>query len=221
MKLYGHPACGHTQRVLCALAEKNQEVELVVIDLATGRQKSPEHLARHPFGVIPVLEEDDGFQLYESRAIMRYLDDTLAGIALTPREGRARARMEQWISVEYSYFSPLCWPVMYQNVIVPLFGGTPNADLVADSKLDMLPVLDSLQRALEGQCYLGGEAFSLADLTFMPGIQLLFDTRESDIVEARPALHAWWQRVASRPSWCRRARKLDMLDVELDCMAAA
>jgi glutathione S-transferase len=221
MKLYGHPACGHTQRVLCALAEKNQDVELVVIDLATGGQKSSEHLARHPFGVIPVLEDDDGFQLYESRAIMRYLDDKLAGVVLTPDDARTRARMEQWISVEYSYFSPPCWPVFYQNLIVPLFGGKPDPDVVANSKLDMLPVLDSMQRALADQHYLAGEAFSLADLTFMPGIQLLFDTHESDIVEARPQLHTWWQRVSNRPSWCKQARKLDVLDVELDCVAAA
>lgn len=221
MKLYGHPACGHTQRVLCALAEKNQDVEFVVIDLATGEQKSREHLARHPFGVIPVLEEDDGFRLYESRAIVRYLDDTLAGLALTPDDARARARMEQWISVEYSYFAPHCWPVMYQKLIVPLFGGTPDRDVIAASKVDMSPVFDAMERALAGQHYLAGEAFSLADLTFMPGIQLLVDTHESDVIDARPQLHAWWQRVSNRPSWCSQVRTLDVLHVELDCVAAA
>src|SRR5262245_44745205 len=105
MKLYLNPFSTCSRKVLATLAEKQAEAEMVVIDLGKGEQKQPAHLARQPFGVVPVLD-DDGFQLYESRAIVRYLDEKLPGVALTPGDARGRARMEQWISIEYSYFSP-------------------------------------------------------------------------------------------------------------------
>jgi glutathione S-transferase len=218
MKLYGHPGCGCTRRVLATLAEKGQRAELVLIDLATGKQKSADHLARHPFGVIPVLE-DDGFELYESRAIMRYLDDKFAGPRLTPQGLHARARMEQWISVEHSYLSPACWPIMYQKLLLPLFGGQPDQDTVERSKCDISVVLDAMERALAQQTHLAADEFSLADLTCMPCVELLFTTGEQDIVEARPGVAAWWQRVAARPSW--PAPFTDFASIELDCPLAA
>jgi glutathione S-transferase len=105
MKLYGHPGSICTNRVLFALAEKSVEPEVVVVDLAKGEHKLPAHLARHPFGMLPALEDGD-VSLYESRAIIRYVDDKLPGTRLPPRNRASRAAMEQWISVEQSYASP-------------------------------------------------------------------------------------------------------------------
>lgn len=62
----------YTRHVLIVLYELNIPFENVVVSLATGDQKSPEHIARQPFGKIPVLE-DDGFLIFESRAICKYL----------------------------------------------------------------------------------------------------------------------------------------------------
>ena len=70
MRLYGHPLSSCTRKVLVALAEKGEGAELVPIDLFRGEHKAPPHLARHPFGVVPVLD-DDGWVLFESRAIIR------------------------------------------------------------------------------------------------------------------------------------------------------
>src|SRR3979411_2371133 len=106
MKVHGHPQSSCTRKVLVTLAEKGRRADLVVVDLFAHAQKSATHLARHPFGVIPVLEDDDGFVLYESRAIIRPLDATLDGPSLTPREARERARMDQWLSVDQSYVGP-------------------------------------------------------------------------------------------------------------------
>src|SRR4051812_27691948 len=105
MKVYGHPMSTCTRKVLATLAEREAPFELVLVDLMKGHHKAPEHLARQPFGQIPVLEEGD-FRLYESRAIIRYLDEVLPGHKLTPSDAKGRAVMEQWISIESSNFTP-------------------------------------------------------------------------------------------------------------------
>src|SRR5271169_2565324 len=105
MKLYGHPMSTCTRKVLTTLAEKGHEADFVIVDLMKGEHKQEAHVARQPFGRVPALD-DGGFWLYESRAIVRYLDEKLAGPKLTPADIQDRASMEQWISVEYSYFSP-------------------------------------------------------------------------------------------------------------------
>ncbi len=200
MKVYGHPASTCTRKVLCLLAEKGVSAEFVMVDIMKGAQKSDEHLARHPFGVVPAFEDDDGFVLYESRAILRYLDAKLEGAQLSPKSLQDRARMEQWISVEQSYFSPPAMKAILEVFFAPMKGTTPDADVIAKGKAEAAKALDVLERALVGKDYLVGE-FSLADITYAPYLQYLFDTKAGDIIAERPNVSAWATRVLERASW--------------------
>jgi len=203
MKVYGHPASTCTRKVLCALAEKGVEFEFVLVDIMKGAQKTPEHLALQPFGVVPVLD-DDGFVLYESRAILRYLDAKYGG--LTPADLKDRGLMEQWISVEQSYFSPPAMKAVLEIFFSPMKGATPDQDVIAKGKADAAKALDVLERGLAGKEYLAG-TFSLAEITYAPYVQYLFDTGLGDIVTARPNVAAWWSRVSERKSWQRALGK--------------
>jgi Glutathione S-transferase len=84
------PGSPFGRSVLATLEEKGAPYRLAPV--APGTFKSPEHLARHPFGRVPVLEHD-GFHLYESQAILRYLDRVLPNPALTPADPR---RAREW-----------------------------------------------------------------------------------------------------------------------------
>jgi glutathione S-transferase len=199
MKVFGHPASTCTRKVLCTLAEKGASFEFVVVDIMKGEQKSPEHLARQPFGVVPAID-DDGFALYESRAIARYLDATLPGTSLTPADAKNRALMEQWISVEHSYFSPHAMKSVMNIFGASMAGKQPDADVVAKGLADATRALDVLEKALVGKEYLAG-TFSLADIMYAPYLQYLQDMGINAIVTERPNVLAWWQRVSARPSW--------------------
>lgn len=200
MKVYGHRGSICTNRVLFTFAEKGVEPEFVTVDLAKGQQRSPEHLARQPFAMIPVLE-DGGWQLYESRAIMRYLDRALAGPSLVPDEARALAEMERWISVEYSYLSPPVGEIVKQKFVVPARGGTIDAAAVDRARLGVARALEVVDRALAGREFLAGGAFTLADVSAAPVVAMLVFAGEGALVEARPNASAWWKRVSSRPGW--------------------
>src|SRR6478735_4166986 len=104
IQLYGNPFSSCTRKVLTALLETKTPYELNVIDFAKAEHKGEENLRRQPFGQIPAID-DDGFKMFESRAICRYIS-AKANDQLTPVTVQARALMEQWISVEQSNFSP-------------------------------------------------------------------------------------------------------------------
>jgi glutathione S-transferase len=204
MKIYGLPMSTCTQKALIVLAEKGTEAELVIVDLGKGEHKQPEHLARQPFGVIPVLD-DDGFLLYESRAIIRYLDQKLSGSSLTPSDPKARALMDQWISVENSYFSPHVMTIVHQRLLAPMRGAQPDEAVVSKAKSEVAKTLEVAGKALAKQEYLAGGTFSLADVDWMPYVQYLFITGAGDVVTSNEHVGAWWKRVSARPSWVKVA----------------
>jgi glutathione S-transferase len=200
MKLYGHPMSTCTRKVLTTLAEKNEKADFVLVDIMKGDQKKPDYLAMHPFGQVPVID-DEGFVLYESRAIMRYLDAKLAGQALTPTDLKSRARMEQWISIEQSHFSAAAMKIIWQNMFVPMGGGTPDQDVITKGRADLDRTLDITEKALTKQDYLAGGTFSLADITWMPYVEYLFPAQAGDAITSRPNVASWWTRVSERASW--------------------
>jgi glutathione S-transferase len=150
--------------------------------------------------MIPVLE-DGAFSLYESRAIMRYLDVARPGVKLTPEGARERAAMEQWISVEASYVSPPVSEIVKQKFLVPMQGGTIDADALEAARGSLWRSLDVVDAALAERPYLGGDAFTLADVSLAPVVGMLFVAGESSLITSRRNLGTWWERVSSRPSW--------------------
>lgn len=201
MKLYGFPFSTCTRKVLTTLAEKGQEVEFVLVDMTKGEHKQPAHVARQPFGKVPALEHD-GFTMYESRAISRYVDDVLPGPKLVPEGAKERAAMEQWVSFEQSYFSPVVATVMFERLLKPAGGGTTDEAAVSAALTKLGPVLDVVERRLGASEFLAGSTFSLADVFFLPHVEVLAMTKTlEDLAASRPAFAAWWKRVSERPSW--------------------
>lgn len=205
MKIYGHPWSINTRKVLAALAEKGGEAELVFIDVPTGEHMSEAHAARHPFLKIPVVEDGD-VVVYETTAILRYLDRTLDGPALTPSTAVASARAEQWISVAASYFTPLVHPLLIETIFRRHIGGERNAATIEAGRAAMARPFDTLDAYLASNDYLAGKQFTVADLYWMPYLDYLSQSGEARAIADRRNLAAWWERVSSRPAWHQVAR---------------
>jgi glutathione S-transferase len=195
IKVYGHAMSTCTRKVLMTLVENGTPYELVTIDLMTGGNKQPEHLARQPWGKVPVID-DDGFMLYESRAICRYLNDK-AGGKLVPADLRARAMMDQWTSVEYSYFTTPTMKFVFHHIFQRKH--EPAALEAAQQELDhTLPILDA---HLAQHAYFAGAELSLADIGYMPYVEYGMGTPVKDTFGKHAHFMAWWNRVSERPSW--------------------
>jgi hypothetical protein len=119
------PGSPFGRAVLAALEEKGASYRLSPV--APGTFQSPEHLARHPFGRVPVLEHD-GFSLYESQAILRYLDRVLPTPALTPADPKRAARMDQVMNINDWYlFHGVGNVIVFHRVVGPrVMGSSPT-----------------------------------------------------------------------------------------------
>ena len=200
MKLYGHPLSPCTRKVLLTLVEKGQSARFESVDLIAGAHKHAEHVARHPFGVIPVLD-DDGLLLYESRAIIRHLDRRDGAPSLVPSALSELALMDQWLSVDQSYIAPHTRTLAIERVLKGHAGQAPDPERERESEVALAQAFAVIDRALAARPYLTGELFSLADVSLMPYVASLPLLRASHLLSAVPHLGSWWERMQARPSW--------------------
>jgi len=202
IKVYGYPFSTCTRKVLMTLHEKNTPYEFIIVDLAKQEQKFPEHLTRQPFGVVPVID-DEGFQMYESAAIIRYLDKKLSGISLTPSDPHAYGLMEQWMSVGASYFNEPAVHIAVQCLFAPMRGHEPDMKIVDREIPKVEKAFDVINKYLEKNEYLAGKTFSLADIAWMPYVEFLVLSKLEHMINSRPGVKAWWDRVSFRPTWVK------------------
>jgi glutathione S-transferase len=201
--IYAIPGSPFARSVAATLEEKGAGWELA--KLAPGTLRQPEHLARHPFGRMPVVEHD-GFSLYETQAILRYVDRVLPDPVLTPADRQAAARMDQVMNINDWYLFHGCANVIvFQRVIGPtLLGRTPDEAAIAEAMPRADTVFAELSRLLGQQRYFAGNALSLADLHVAPQVDLLAATPEWPALTAgRDNLPAWLARLNERHSMQR------------------
>jgi len=109
--LFGAAYSVYVRIARLALVEKGVAYRLEEVDIFAEGGPPADHLARHPFGRIPAFEHD-GFRLYESGAIARYVDEAFPGPVLQPAAPKARARVNQAISILDSYaYRTLVWDI--------------------------------------------------------------------------------------------------------------
>ncbi len=206
--LYGPGYSTYARAARLALEEKGVDYDLVEVDFIAGGMPD-EHLARHPFAKVPALEHD-GLMLYETAAIERYIDEAFDGPSLQPSDPAARARMTQIISLLDSYTYPCTVSALViQRLVQPLLGGTADESIVEAALPEVDKSMAELERLLGDQEYLTGSALSLADLHLAPIFAYFAATPESKaIMENKPALNAWWQRMESRESLAKTQPQL-------------
>jgi len=195
------PGSPFGRAALATLEENGAPYRLFPV--APGTFRSPEHLARHPFGRVPVLEHD-GFRLYETQAILRYLDRVLPAPALTPADPKAAARMDQAMNVNDWYlFQGVGNVIGFQRVVKPrLMGLAPDEAAIEAAMPQAHAVFKELVRLLGSQPYFAGDTVSLADLLLTPQIDFFTQTPEWSALGGPHAnLVAWLDRMAARPSF--------------------
>jgi glutathione S-transferase len=194
------PGSPYGRAVLIALEEKGAAYEFSPV--APGTFRSPEHLARHPFGKVPVLDHGD-FRLYETQAVLRYLDRVLPTPALTPADPRAAARMDQAMNINDCYlFNGVSNTIGFQRVVGPRLMGLKPDEAVIEAALPRgKEVFGTLAGLLGGQAYFGGESVSLADILLAPQLDFFRDIPEWEILAGPHSnLGAWLDRMNARPS---------------------
>lgn len=178
--------------------------ELIPVDLFKGEQKDPQWIAtKQPFGAVPVLVDEDGTQLFESRAIARYLVlkyGPTSGLIPPSTEPKSWGLFEQAASIEYSSFAPPLIQIYREHVFAGLEGRPLNQELLDRYRKMLFDCFEGYERILSNQKYLAGEKLTLADLFHVPSGKAL-ERFEPGIFDGQPNVKRWWEDITATDSW--------------------
>jgi glutathione S-transferase len=199
MIVHGVPGSPYVRAALLSLEEKGAEYELAAMGLGTLKQQP--HLSRHPFGRIPAFEHD-GWMLYETQAIMRYVDAVVPGPRLQPEEPRAAARMNQLMGITDWYVMPqVSAPITRNRVVAPRVGRPVDEDAVVKAIPNARSCIAEIGRLLDGHTWMAGDRLSLADLLLAPHLSMFAQAPEgAQILHEHENLTRWLARIEARPS---------------------
>ncbi len=198
--LWGFDGSTYVRTVKMLLAEKGvADYKQVPLDVLKGEPKQPEHLERHPFGKVPVLDHD-GMRILETSAIARYLNDVLPGPSLIPGNARDRARMDMIIGITDSYgYGALVGGIAAFHLF-PDFVGGKNEAVRQDGLTVGRKVMEFAMRTKGSSPFLAGD-LSLADLYLAPVLAYVSMTPDKDAILSTDGVTAWWDKVQALPSY--------------------
>ncbi len=193
LKIHYHPFSTFARRVRIALIEKNIPAELIEVDMVARAHRSPAYLALNPYGRVPTLEED-GFVLYESTAILEYLEATHPTPPLVPGDARSRALVSMHMKLCDLQMSRQTGTIIFPKRFLPKERWDEPA--MAQAKKDIEKHLSILETQVKGRQYLVADLYSLAEVCYTPFVEFL---PLMEIVPP-PAVAAWMTRMLERPS---------------------
>jgi glutathione S-transferase len=208
--VYGPNYSTYTRTARLALEEKGVDYKLEEVNFLQGETQTPEYLARQPFAKVPAFTHD-GFELFETVAIGRYVDETFPGPKLQPGDAKCRARMAQIISIIDSYgYGALIGAVVWQRAVTPMLGGTTDEKAIAEAMPQVKRSVAALEALADDKGpFLCGPNLSLADLHLAPVMAYFSQTPEGKAALAgAPKLDRWWQQMSQRPSVAKTQPKL-------------
>ena len=197
--VHGVPGSPYLRSALLGLEEKQLPYRLAAMPFGTAH--SAEHLARHPFGRIPVLDDGD-FRLYETQAVLRYIDSLSPHNLLQPRDAQAAARMNQVAGiVDWYVFPQVTVKITAERLMSHAFWGRPaNEETVAGAIPTARTCITELARLKGSSPFIAGDCVSIADLMLAPQLIMFGITPEGQTLLKETGLEEWAARMSARPS---------------------
>jgi len=193
LKLHYHPFSTFARRVRIALIEKNISAELVEVDMVARAHRSPAYLALNPYGRVPTLEED-GFVLYESTAILEYLEATHPTPPLVPADARGRALVSMHMKLCDLQLARQTGSIIFPKRFLPKERWDEAA--MAQAKKEIDKHFAVVETQIAGKDWMVGDRYSLVEVCYTPFVEFL-PLME---VDPPPAVAAWVARMQARPS---------------------
>jgi glutathione S-transferase len=197
--VYGPAGSTYVWSTRLALAEKGVAHELVEVGFGAHREEP--HVSRHPFAKVPAFEHD-GFALYETQAILRYIDEGFPVAPLQPTDLHEFARMNQIIGIVDSYAWPsIAGGILVNRLLNPRLGLPVDEAAIAAAMPEARLCLAEFARLMGERQFMAGAGISLADLMVFPLLYYFRRVPEgTEPLGEHPALGAWLRRLEERQS---------------------
>ena len=197
IKIWGRNTSANVQKVMWAVGEIGLPHQRIDIGGPFGKNREAAYLAMNPNGLVPTLEEEDGFILWESNAIVRYLAGKYRVTALEPADLRMRARANAWMDWQLSIAGPAIFECFWGLVRTP--PEKRNHAAIEDSKARTTAAMIILDGQLAKTPYVAGDGFSYGDIPVA-----VIANRYRQLVPERPSLphfERWFAAIAARPAF--------------------
>jgi glutathione S-transferase len=206
--IYGPAYSTYVRSVRLVLEEKGVDYDLHHVDIFSGEIKHPDHVARHPWGKVPAFEHD-GFQLYETEAIMRYCDLAFGGPSLQPDNAKGQGRMTQLINIVDGYaYGPLIGNIVIQRLVMPKLEQQPDEAAIQNAIEPGRTAVSAMDQLIAGE-FAVGSTVTLADCHMLPVIDYLALTEEGKQMMANERrLSGWFEKFRQRDSVTKTAPEL-------------
>ncbi|HEV7267380.1 MAG TPA: glutathione S-transferase family protein [Falsiroseomonas sp.] len=198
LRIWGRATSSNVMKVLWLCEELSIPFERIDAGGAFGRTREPEYLAKNPNALVPTIEEDDGFTLWESNAILRYLARSrAAGNPIYPAGPREAADCDRWMDWQLSALNAPMTTIFFTHVRIP----EPERDYAAANKArDAAERLWAMVEAkLGANPFTCGHELTLADIALGVYVHRWFSLPIER--RAMPALEAWYARLKQRPGY--------------------
>jgi glutathione S-transferase len=196
LKMWGRNTSSNVQKAMWAVGEIGVACERIDVGGPFGKTKEPAYLAMNPNALVPTLEEEDGFLLWESNSIVRYLAAKHKS-PLEPADLKVRALASKWMDWQLSVMGPAITPVFWGLVRTP--AGERDLKAIDAGKAKTTEAVKILDAQLAKTAFLAGEQFSYGDIPV--GVMA---RRYRDLVPERPAFanfERWYAAIAARPAF--------------------
>lgn len=196
LKIWGRTNSINVQKVLWCCTELGLDYERIDAGMQFGVNNTPQYKAMNPNGLVPTID-DDGFILWESHAIVRYLARQAGGGRLWPAEPRACADADRWMEWHSTMLWPLLRPVFWN--LVRMTPEKRNMAEVEENRKKLADCMMLVDAHLAKNQYMAGHVFSMGDIPL--GVAAF---RWFNLPIARPPLanlDAWYARICRRPAF--------------------
>ena len=196
LKVYGSKGSSNVQKVLWCCGELGLPFERIEIDAAFGGLKSPAYLALNPNGLMPTID-DDGFFLWESNVVVRYLAAKHGAGTLSPSDPRGRADAERWMDWQQTVMAaPM--GVLFRALLRQPSTATSDADLTA-AQAKAATAWRILDARLADRVYVGGNALTIGDFALGNAVHRWYRLP----IDHPPLAHLrqWYERLRERPAY--------------------
>jgi len=197
LRIWGRVNSVNVKKAMWCVAELGLEHERIDAGMQHGVVNTPEYRKMNPTGLVPTID-DDGFTLWESHTIVRYLCAKHAAGTLWPTDLKARADAERWMD----------WAFTFQGAMRNVFWGlirTPpekrDASAIEEGKKKTLALLPILEQTLAHQPYVAGRELTMGDIPI--GCEVQRYMRVPIERPPFPAVQAWFERLRQRPAFVK------------------
>ena len=197
LKIWGRNTSVNVQKAMWAVGELGLPHERIDVGGAFGKNNEPAYLAKNPNGLVPTLEDDEGFVLWESNSIVRYLAGKYGAGTLEPADACARARASSWMDWQLTVAAHALTPVFWGLIRTP--PEKRDAVAIETGKTKSMAAMTILDAQLAKTAFVAGDTLSMGDIPVA-----LMAYRFRRLVPERKGLdnlERWFAAIEQRPAF--------------------